>query len=69
MSNFHCKIDQPVFGMSGRFLQQGIAEPNVRAYYDFMVDTAVMFGANRTTAEQELLQSLQFEIDLSKVDI
>lgn len=32
-----------------------------------MVDTAVMFGANRTRAESELLDALQFEIELAKV--
>lgn len=42
-------------------------EPNVKAYYEFMVDAAVVFGANRSVAEQELLDSLRFEIELAKV--
>lgn len=32
-----------------------------------MVDAAVIFGANKSKAEFELLDSLQFEIDLAKV--
>lgn len=32
-----------------------------------MVDIAVLFGADRKKAEQELGESLNFEIDLAKV--
>lgn len=53
--------------MSGRFLLQGIEHPNVKAYYDFMVDTAVIYGANKSDAERELYDTLKFEIELAKV--
>lgn len=49
------------------FLVKGIEDTNVKAYYDFMVDAAVIFGANKTVAELELLDSLKFEIELAKV--
>lgn len=49
------------------FLVKGIEDTNVKAYYDFMVDAAVIFGANKTDAERELLDSLKFEIELAKV--
>lgn len=49
------------------FLVQGIDDPNVKAYFDFMVDAAVLFGANKSVAERELLDSLKFEIELAKV--
>lgn len=49
------------------FLAKGIQDTNVKAYYDFMVDVAVIFGANRSAAEHELLDSLNFEIELAKV--
>lgn len=49
------------------FLKRGINDTNVKAYYDFMVDAAVIFGASRESAERELLESLKFEIELSKV--
>lgn len=34
-----------------------------------MVETAVSFGAKRATAEKELKESLEFEIELAKVSI
>lgn len=49
------------------FLVKGIEDTNVKAYYDFMVDSAVIFGANKSIAERELLDSLKFEIELAKV--
>lgn len=39
----------------------------MKAYYDYMVDIAVLFGANRQRATQELLESLKFEIKLANV--
>lgn len=39
----------------------------VKAYYDFMVDAAVIFGANQTNAETESLDILRFEMELAKV--
>lgn len=39
----------------------------VKAYYDFMVEAAVIFGANRANAEIEFLDVLQFETELAKV--
>lgn len=41
----------------------------MRAYYDYMVDMAVLFGAERTRAVNELRESLQFEIDLANVSM
>lgn len=34
-----------------------------------MIDIAVIFGANRTQAEQEMTDVLKFEIELAKVDV
>lgn len=39
----------------------------VEAYYDFQVDTGVMFGANQSYAEAEVEKVLNFEIELAKV--
>lgn len=49
------------------FLKRGINDTNVKAYHQFMVDSAVIFGADRSVAEVEMLDSLQFEIELAKV--
>lgn len=45
----------------------GLEEPAVKAYYNFMVDNAVIFGANRTRAEVELKDALEFEMKLANV--
>ena len=41
----------------------------VRAYYDYQVDIAVLLGADRSRAEKELKESLEFEIKLANVSI
>lgn len=61
------QIDQTSLGLSREYLIQGIENKYVQAYVDFMVDNAVIFGANRTKAREELLQSLEFETKLANV--
>lgn len=39
----------------------------VSAYYSYMVDLAVLFGADRPKAETELKESLEFEMALANV--
>lgn len=63
----HFQIDQPSFGLSREFLIKGIEDKIVKAYYDYMVDTAVIYGADRAVAETELLEALNFEIALANV--
>lgn len=46
---------------------EGITDPIVQAYYKYMLDVAVVLGANRTRAESELRPALEFEIELAKV--
>lgn len=46
---------------------KGLNETLVKAYYEYMVDLAVLFGAKRDAAETELLQSLEFEMALANV--
>ncbi|XP_055304830.1 neprilysin-2-like [Sitodiplosis mosellana] len=60
-------IDQPSFGLSQKFLLHDLEDSNVKAYYEFMVDSAVVFGANKSVAEMELLDSLKFEMELAKI--
>lgn len=63
------QIDQPLLGVDREFLIKGIHDPFVRAYFDFMVDTAVIFGANRTRAEAEMMDALHFEMRLANVSV
>lgn len=41
----------------------------VKAYYNYMVDIAAIYGAERDRAERELLESLEFEIALANVSV
>ena len=61
------QISQPTLGLKSHDLVKGLKEPKVQAYYNYMVDVAVLLGANKTEAEMELTDSLLFEITLAKV--
>lgn len=41
----------------------------IKDYYKFMIDAAILFGANETMAEQQLYNTLQFEMELAKVRV
>lgn len=46
---------------------KGFEDKIVKAYCDYMVEIALIFGADRLRAERELKDSLDFEIALAKV--
>lgn len=48
---------------------KGLDEKIVSAYYRYMVDIAVLFGADRQRAVKELKESLDFEISLAKISL
>lgn len=54
-------------GLSREYLNRGLTDKLVQAYYEYMVDIAVLLGAKRSRAEEELKESLQFEIKLANV--
>lgn len=62
-------IDQGALGLRREFLIKGIDDKLVRAYYDYMVDIAVIFGANKDVAKKELKESLEFEIKLANISL
>lgn len=64
---FKFQISRASFGLSQKFLLKGMEHAFVKAYYDYMVDAAVIFGANKINAETESLNVLQFEMELAKV--
>ena len=47
----------------------GFDDPDIQAYYTYMVDMAVMLGAPKDRAETELKESLLFEIALANVSV
>lgn len=48
-------------------MSKGLEDKIVKAYYEYMVDIAVIYGADRNRAEQELMESLEFEMKLANV--
>lgn len=62
-------MDQASLGLSREYLVKGTDEKIVSAYYRYMVDIAVLFGANRQRAAKELKESLDFEIGLAKISL
>ncbi|KAH8343968.1 hypothetical protein KR084_002815 [Drosophila pseudotakahashii] len=60
-------LDQSALALSREYLVKGFNETLVTAYYEYMVDIAVLFGANKDLAKTELLTSLEFEIALANI--
>ncbi|XP_037729955.1 neprilysin-2 isoform X1 [Drosophila subpulchrella] len=60
-------LDQSSLALSREYLVKGFNETLVTAYYDYMVDISVLFGANKELAKTELLKSLEFEIALANI--
>lgn len=54
-------------GLSREYLSKGFEDKIVKAYYEYMVDMAVIYGADRSRAERELKESLEFEMKLANV--
>lgn len=53
--------------MGREYLVKGIESEAVQAYLNFMVENAVLFGGDRSKAEGELKDALEFEIKLAEV--
>lgn len=54
-------------GIDREYLIKGFEDEIVQAYYNYHVDTAILYGADRFNAEEEVKTVLMFEIDLAKV--
>lgn len=63
------KIDQPGLSLARKTILKGMKDTVVQAYFNFMVDIAVAFGAEKTRALRELKDTLEFEIKLANVSI
>ncbi|KAL1513423.1 hypothetical protein ABEB36_002838 [Hypothenemus hampei] len=62
-------LDQAALGLRREFLVKGFEDKLVKAYYDYMVDIAVIFGVERDRATKELRESLDFEIKLANISL
>uniref|UniRef100_A0A1A9VUH3 Peptidase M13 N-terminal domain-containing protein n=1 Tax=Glossina austeni TaxID=7395 RepID=A0A1A9VUH3_GLOAU len=64
------KLDQPPLPLYSRDVYlNSDAEKARRAYHKYMTETAVLLGANRSTAAQDFEEVLQFEIQLANATI
>ncbi|XP_011312064.1 membrane metallo-endopeptidase-like 1 isoform X2 [Fopius arisanus] len=62
-------LDQASLGLSREYLSKGLDDKIVKAYYNYMVDIAVILGAKRELAAKQLLSSLKFEIQLANISL
>ncbi|XP_008554181.1 neprilysin-2 isoform X1 [Microplitis demolitor] len=62
-------LDQASLGLSREYLSKGFDDKIVKEYYRYMVDIAVILGAERERAEEELMTSLKFEMKLANISL
>ncbi|NP_001036959.1 neutral endopeptidase 24.11 [Bombyx mori] len=62
-------LDQASLGLSREYLNRGFSDKLVQAYYEYMVDIAILLGADKTKATEELKESLQFEMKLANISL
>ncbi|KAF5287390.1 hypothetical protein FQA39_LY15928 [Lamprigera yunnana] len=60
-------IDQAQLGPEQYILLRGTDKESVDAYFSYMIDVALMFGANISYAGTELKSALEFEVALAKI--
>lgn len=63
------QIDRPKLGLSTPFLIREFNDTFVKAYYKYMIDVAVLLGADKTNAQEEMMKLMEFHIELAKVRI
>ena len=61
------KLDQASLGMQREYLIKGFEDKLVQHYYQYMVDSAILLGADEARAKTELKESLLFEIALANI--
>ena len=61
------KVDQFSPGLSREYLIKGFEDKDVQAYYNLMVNMAVLLGAERPRAEQEMKEALMLELKLAEL--
>lgn len=60
-------FDQPSLGMKREYLVKGFKDKYVQSYYNYMVDSAVLLGADKDKAKEQLKESLFLEIRLANL--
>uniref|UniRef100_A0A146LYT5 Neprilysin-2 n=1 Tax=Lygus hesperus TaxID=30085 RepID=A0A146LYT5_LYGHE len=63
------ELDQAAIAVARDYMIKGLDHPRVKAYFEYMIDIAELFGANRKVATEELRKSLDFEIALANISL
>lgn len=58
-----------MFELDQDFLTKGWNESNVKAYYTYVKEIALALGAEKSLAEREAQEIINFEIALAKVSL
>ena len=69
LNNMLLQVDQASLGISREYLSKGFGEKIVDAYYSYLVDIAVILGADPERASKEIRESVEFEMKLANVSL
>ena len=61
------QIDHSRLGLDQEYLLKGFESEEVQAYFKYQVEVAVIYGADRERAQQEIRDALDFQMSLAKV--
>merc|ERR1719341_1060822 len=63
------EIDQPNLGLSREYLMEGKDAKSVKAYLNYMVDIAVLLGADQALAEKDMAEALDLELQVAEISL
>jgi len=64
------QIDQPTLGLPSRdYYLHPESQRDLQVYFEYMTDVAVILGANRSDAESQLWDVVEFEIKLANISV
>merc|ERR1712088_1268738 len=63
------EVDQPSLGLSREYLIKGADDKDVKAYLQYMIDSAVFLGANREAALTEMKEALDLELKIAELTL
>ena len=63
------EVDQFYPGLSREYMIKGFEDKEVQNHYNYMIDIAVLLGADRERAKEEMKEALMLEIKLSEFSL
>jgi len=62
-------LDQPGLGMAREYLMKGKDDRDVQAYFEYMLDVAMLLGGEEDRVRKEMGDLLEFEIQLANISL